>query len=68
MARFILDVMTKDIKEVLHLIERDSFISSKIASIRCIDNTNNNQFNSSSIKNVLSKEQLETDKQILKEL
>jgi hypothetical protein len=70
MARFILDVMTDDIIKVLDVIERDDFISREVTSIRCIDETNDNQFyswdeNFSPIMNVLSKKQLETDRDIL---
>ena len=70
MARFILDVMTDDISQVLDVIERDNFLSDKVTSIRCIDETNDNQFYSwdettSPIMNVLSKKQLENDREIL---
>ena len=70
MARFILDVMTEDITKVLDVIERDNFLSDKVSSIRCIDETNDNQFyswdeNFSPMMNVLSKKQLETDREIL---
>ena len=70
MARFILDVATKDIRKVLDVIERDDFLSGNVTSIRCIDKTNDNQFYSwdedtSPIMNVLSKKQLETDREIL---
>lgn len=70
MARFILDVMTDDISQVLDVIERDNFISDKVTSIRCIDETNENQFyswdqNTSPMMNVLSKKQLENDREIL---
>ena len=70
MARFILDVMTDDIRQVLDVIERDNFLSDKVTSIRCIDETNDNQFYSwdettSPIMNVLSKKQLENDREIL---
>jgi len=70
MARFILDVMTEDITKVLNVIERDHFLSDKVTSIRCIDKTNDNQFyswdeNFSPMMNVLSKKQLETDREIL---
>lgn len=70
MARFILDVMTEDITKVLNVIERDDFLSYKVTSIRCIDETNENQFycwdeNTSPMMNVLSKKQLITDRDIL---
>ena len=70
MARFILDVMTDDIIKVLDVIERDDFISREVTSIRCIDETNDNQFyswdeNFSPMMNVLSKKQLKTDRDIL---
>ena len=70
MARFILDVMTEDITKVLNVIERDNFLSDEVTSIRCIDETNDNQFYSwdedtSPMMNVLSKKQLKTDRDIL---
>ncbi len=70
MSRFILDIMTDDIRKVLDVIERDDFLSDQVASIRCIDETNDNQFyswdeNTSPMMNVLSKKQLETDRKIL---
>ncbi len=70
MARFILDVATKDIKKVINVIERDDFLLGNVTSIRCIDKTNENQFycwdeNTSPIMNVISKKQLENDKKIL---
>ena len=70
MARFILDVMTDDIRQVLDVIERDNFLSDTVTSIRCIDETNDNQFYSwdrdtSPMMNTLSKKQLETDRDIL---
>ena len=70
MARFILDVMTDDIIKVLNVIEIDDFLSREVTSIRCIDETNDNQFysldeNFSPMMNVLSKKQLETDRDIL---
>jgi len=70
MARFILDVMTDDIIKVLDVIERDDFLSREVTSIRCIDETNDNQFyswdeNFSPMMNVLSKKQLKTDRDIL---
>ena len=70
MARFILDVMTKDIIKVLDVIERDNFLSDNVTSIRCIDETNDAQFYSwddgtSPIMNALSKKQLVNDREIL---
>tara|TARA_R110000803_G_scaffold134583_1_gene201676 strand:+ start:1448 stop:1684 length:237 start_codon:yes stop_codon:yes gene_type:complete len=70
MARFILDVMTDDISKVLDVIERDNFLSDNVTSIRCIDETNDNQFyswdeNFSPMMNVLSEKQLENDREIL---
>ena len=70
MARFILDVVTEDITKVLNVIERDHFLSDEVTSIRCIDETNDNQFYSwdadtSPMMNVLSKKQLENDREIL---
>ena len=48
----------------------DNFLSDKVTSIRCIDETNNNQFYSwdkdtSPMMNVLTKKQLKTDRDIL---
>lgn len=70
MARFILDVQTDDIRKVLDVIERDDFLCGNITSIRCIDETNDNQFYSwdedtSPMMNVLTKKQLKTDRDIL---
>jgi hypothetical protein len=70
MARFILDVATKDIRKVLDVIERDKFLSSEVTSIRCIDETNDSQFYSwdedtTPMMNVLSEKQLENDREIL---
>lgn len=79
MARFILDVMTDDIRKVIDVIERDDFLLGNVTSIRCIDETNENQFydhdtfftenvgqvTTSPMMNVLSKKQLETDREIL---
>ncbi len=70
MARFILDVMTDDIIKVLDVIERDGFLLNQVTSIRCIDQTDDNQFyswdeNTSPMMNVLSKKQLENDREIL---
>jgi len=73
MARFILDVMTEDITKVLNVIERDNFLTDEVTSIRCIDETNDNQFYSwdedtSPMMNVLSKKQLKTDRDILSKI
>ena len=80
MARFILDVGnldTEGINEVLNVIERDPFLVKMLTSIRCIDETNRNQFYSWSaptkqhstgttpMMNVLSEEQINEDKRIL---
>jgi len=82
MARFILDVMTDDptdIRKVLDVIERDNFLSNEVVSIRCIDESDNNQFydhdsfftenvgqvTTSPMMNVLSKQQIANDKEIL---
>ena len=73
MARFILDVAnldSKGIANVLDLIDRDSFLSERITSIRCIDETNENQFycwdiGTTPMMNVLSEKQIEEDKKIL---
>tara|TARA_R100000951_G_scaffold28632_1_gene24600 strand:- start:30859 stop:31128 length:270 start_codon:yes stop_codon:yes gene_type:complete len=86
MARFILDFMINEednenelIQNVLDIIERDKLLYENVASIRCIDKTNENQFwshnsffkenvgkvTTSPMMNVLSKKQLETDREIL---
>ena len=79
MARFILDVMSKDILKVLEVLERDEFLSQNTTSIRCIDETNNNQFfdhdsffmedvgqvTTSPMMNAISKEQLKNDRDVL---
>ena len=70
MARFILDVATEDIRKVLDVIERDDFLLDNVTSIRCIDETNDNQFYSwdqdtSPMMNRLSEKQLKTDRDIL---
>ena len=87
MARFILDFMINSegkerdllIEKVLDVIERDQLLSQGVTSIRCLDETNNNQFwshdsfftenvgqvTTSPMMNVLSKEQLETDREVL---
>jgi len=73
MARFILDVAnldSKGIAEVLDVIERDPFLAKGVTSIRCIDETNNNQFycwdtGTTPMMNALSEEQIEEDKKVL---
>jgi|TARA_B110000503_G_C6959799_1_gene334530 hypothetical protein len=87
MARFILDFMVnvKDedrdtiITSVLNIIERDELLSQGVTSIRCIDETEDNQFwshdsyytegigqvTTSPLMNVLSKKQLKNDREIL---
>jgi hypothetical protein len=73
MARFILDMAnldSKGIAEVLDVIERDPFLAKGVTSIRCIDETNDNQFYSwdtgtTPMMNVLSEKQIEEDKKIL---
>lgn len=73
MARFILDVAnldSKGIANVLDVIERDSFLLKNVTSIRCIDETNENQFycwdiGTTPMMNVLSEKQIEEDKKIL---
>ena len=87
MARFILDFMINSegkerdllIEKVMDVIERDQLLSQGVTSIRCLDETNNNQFwshdsfftenvgqvTTSPMMNVLSKEQLETDREVL---
>ena len=73
MAWFILDVANLDCKgiaEVLDVIERDPFLAKGVTSIRCIDETNDNQFYSwdtgtTPMMNVLSEKQIEEDKKIL---
>jgi hypothetical protein len=87
MARFILDFMINSegkerdllIEKVLDVIERDQLLSQGVTSIRCLDETNNNQFwshdsfftenvgqvTTSPMMNVLSKEQLENDRENL---
>tara|TARA_R110000823_G_scaffold222151_1_gene350519 strand:+ start:162 stop:428 length:267 start_codon:yes stop_codon:yes gene_type:complete len=69
----------KIIQNVLDIIERDKLLAESVTSIRCIDKTNENQFwshdsfftenvgkvTTSPMMNVLSKKQLETDREIL---
>ena len=87
MARFILDFMV-NVKEedrdtiitsVLNILERDELLSQGVTSIRCIDETEDNQFwshdsyytegigqvTTSPLMNVLSKKQLKNDREIL---
>lgn len=66
MARFILDVANcndEDIKKVLGLIN-NTFLSSVVSRMVCIDNTNNNQFHDS-IDDQLSQEQIDNFKKSL---
>jgi hypothetical protein len=73
MARFILDVANLDAKgiaEVLDVIERDPFLAKGVTSIRCIDETNDNQFycwdtGTTPMMNALSEKQIEEDKKVL---
>ena len=87
MARFILDFMINKkeeerdtlISSILEVIERDELLSKGVTSIRCIDETNDNQFwshdsfftenvgqvTTSPLMNVLSEKQLKTDREIL---
>tara|TARA_B110000093_G_C12568216_1_gene244799 strand:+ start:42 stop:314 length:273 start_codon:yes stop_codon:yes gene_type:complete len=87
MARFILDFMVnvkgedRDtiITSVLNILERDELLSQGVTSIRCIDETEDNQFwshdsyytegigqvTTSPLMNVLSKKQLKNDREIL---
>lgn len=64
MARFILDVNTENIQEVMGIIERDIYLADKVASIRCIDETTENQFydEGENGTNQLSEKQIENDK------
>ena len=43
MARFILDVMTDDIRQVLDVIERDNFLSDNVTSISNIHSVQHRQ-------------------------
>ena len=87
MARFILDFMVnvkgedRDtiITSVLNILERDELLSQGVTSIRCIDETNDNQFYchdnfisedghkiaTTPMMNVLSEKQLANDREIL---
>tara|TARA_R100000541_G_scaffold6252_1_gene13767 strand:- start:201 stop:473 length:273 start_codon:yes stop_codon:yes gene_type:complete len=87
MARFILDFMINKkeeerdtlISSILEVIERDELLSKGVTSMRCIDETNDNQFwshdsfftenvgqvTTSPLMNVLSEKQLKTDREIL---
>jgi hypothetical protein len=52
------------------VIERDPFLAKGVTSIRCIDETNNNQFYSwdtgtTPMMNALSEKQIEEDKKVL---
>ena len=87
MARFILDFMINKkeeerdtlISSILEVIERDELLSKGVTSMRCIDETNDNQFwshdsfftenvgqvTTSPLMNVLSEKQLKNDREIL---
>jgi|TARA_R110000744_G_scaffold5910_1_gene20862 hypothetical protein len=87
MARFILDFMINSegkerdllVEKVLDVIERDQLLSGGVTSIRCIDETNDNQFYchdnfisedghkiaTTPMMNVLSEKQLANDREIL---
>ena len=73
MARFILDIGNLDkkgIAEALEVVERDPFLLKHVTSIRCIDETNENQFFTwgkftTPMMNVLSDKQIEKDKMVL---
>ena len=69
MARFILDVANcdkNDIEKVFEILDRDKFLSLKIATIKCIDETNDNQFYTEYENNTneLSEEQINNFKKI----
>lgn len=69
MARFILDVANcdkNDIEKVFEILDRDKFLSLKIATIKCIDETNDNQFYTEYEDNTneLSEEQINNFKKI----
>lgn len=71
MARFILDVWTDDIQAVLDILDKVKILEENVSSIRCIDESLDNQFYSHDTDtdptmNVISKKQLENDLEILK--
>ena len=71
MARFILDVWTDDIQAVLDILDKVKILEENVSSIRCIDESLDNQFYSHDkdtdpTMNVISKKQLENDLEILK--
>ena len=71
MARFILDVCTDDIQAVLDILDQVKVLSKNVSSIRCIDESLNNQFYShdkytSPLMNRISEQQLKNDLEILK--
>lgn len=71
MARFILDVWTEDIQKVLDIIDKVKILEENVTSIRCIDESLDNQFYShgtdtSPLMNRISEQQLKNDLEILK--
>lgn len=69
MARFILDVANcdrGDIEKIFEVLDRDEFLSRKNATIKCIDETNDNQFYTEyeTNTNELSEKQIENFKKI----
>ena len=71
MARFILDVWTDDIQSVLNILEENDFLGKTVSSIRCIDESLENQFYSHDVEttplmNAISEKQLKNDLEILK--
>ena len=71
MARFILDVWTDDIQAVLNILDENDFLQGNVSSIRCIDESLENQFyyqdeGTSPLMNAISEKQLKNDLEILK--
>jgi hypothetical protein len=71
MARFILDVWTDDIQAVLDILDKVKILEENVSSIRCIDESLDNQFYShdtdtSPLMNRISEQQLKNDLEILK--
>ena len=71
MARFILDVWTDDIQAVLNILDENDFLQGNVSSIRCIDESLENQFyyhdkGTSPLMNKISEKQLKNDLEILK--
>ena len=63
MARFILDIGNlgkEQIEKVMKTILEHNFVGSRISTITCIDETNENQFNETTELNSLTKKQIET--------